>query len=258
MHKLDFSAGIIGGIEPGSIAMKASNLKKMATPKGKRAAVRFGRPPRELAGEVDARILAAARQVFLERGFEGASIDEIAEVARSGKPTIYARFRDKRALFSDVVTRDILCRIAEFRPEVPAGATIEERLTSAASTLLHWCFDHERIALMRLAIAEVRRFPDLASTVSRRARELSTQLGVRLLGEVTPSDELASLPAFAPEHLATTARLFLDLVVVPMMFRALFEMNLKKLDAEIDAHVARGVAFFLAACRNGGVEVHNP
>ena len=77
--------------------MKTSSLKKIPAAKAKRAAVRFGRPPKELAGEVDARILDAARKIFLERGFEGASIDEIAEVARSGKPTIYARFRDKRA-----------------------------------------------------------------------------------------------------------------------------------------------------------------
>src|ERR1700728_3237143 len=97
------------------MAMKPSNLKKIPAAKAKRAAVRFGRPPKELAGEVDERILDAARQVFLERGFEGASIDEIAEVARSGKPTIYARFRDKRALFTGVVTRDILSRISEFK-----------------------------------------------------------------------------------------------------------------------------------------------
>ena len=233
--------------------MKASNLKKIRSAKAKRAAVRFGRPPKELAGEGDARILDAARKVFLERGFEGASIDEIAKVARSGKPTIYARFRDKRALFTEVVTRDILSRITEFKSEVPTGATIEERLTSAAITLVHWGFDSDRIALMRLAVAEARRFPDLASAVSRTARDLSTELGVRLLGELAQSDELSSLPAFAPERLATTARLFLDLVAVPMLLRALFEVNLRVLDAEIDAHVARSVAFFLAACKNGGV-----
>jgi AcrR family transcriptional regulator len=232
--------------------MKTSNLKNMPAAKAKRAAVRFGRPPKELAGEVDARILAAARKVFLERGFGGASIDEIAEVARSGKPTIYARFRDKRALFTEVVTRDILSRIAEFKSELLTGATIEERLTSAAITLVHWGFDSDRIALMRLAIAEARQFPDLASNVSRTARELSTGLGVRLLGELAQSDELSSLPAFAPERLATTARLFLDLVAVPMLLRALFEVDLKTLDTEIDAHVARSVAFFLDACRQGG------
>ena len=73
-----------------------SSLNKKSAANAKRAAVRFGRPPKELAGQVNARILDAACKVFLERGFEGASIDEIAEVARSGKPTIYARFRDKR------------------------------------------------------------------------------------------------------------------------------------------------------------------
>jgi hypothetical protein len=38
---------------------------------------------------------------------------------------------------------------------------------------------------------------------------------------------------------------------VPMLLRALFEVDLKVLDAEVDVHVARGVAFFLAACRHG-------
>jgi AcrR family transcriptional regulator len=231
--------------------MKTSSLTKTPAKKARRAAVRSGRPPKELAGEVDTRILDAARKVFVERGFEGASIDEIAEVARSGKPTIYARFRDKRALYTAVVTRDIVSRITEFRAEVPAGATVEERLASVASLLLHWGFDRDRIALMRLAIAEARRFPDLASTVSRRARELSTELGVHLLEQLAQSDELSTLPAFAPEHLATTARFFLDLVLVPMLLRALYVMDIKTLDAEIDAHVARGVAFFLAACRKG-------
>ena len=46
---------------------------------------------------------------------------------------------------------------------------------------------------------------------------------------------------------------FLDLVAVPMLHRALFEVNLRTLDAEVDAHVARSVAFFLADCPHGGV-----
>lgn len=242
--------------------MKASSLKKMppSVPKraSKRAVVRRGRPPKELSGQVDARILDAARTVFLLRGFEGASIDEIAEVGRSGKRTIYARFEDKRALFTEVVTRDILVRMAEFKIEMPSSTSVEERLVSAASTLLHWGLDTDRIGLMRLAIAEGRRFPDLAIMVNRRARELSTEMGARLLHDMTQSDELGKLSAFAPEHLATTARFFLDLVAVPMLFRALFEVNLEALDPQIDAHVARGVAFFLAACRNDDVEARKP
>jgi AcrR family transcriptional regulator len=235
--------------------MKASSLKKTSVANkasARRAAVRLGRPPKELAGEVDERILGAARKIFVERGFEGASIDEIAEAARAGKPTIYARFGDKRALFTTVVTRDVVSRITQFKGEVPTGATIEERLTNLATAAVHWTLETERMALMRLAVAEACRFPDLAGTVSRTARELSTQVAARHLGEITQSDELGSLPAFAPERLATTARFFLDLAVVPLLLRALFEVNPKTLQAEIVPHVARSVAFFLAACRHGG------
>jgi len=236
--------------------MKTSSLKETSVAKkasARRAAVRSGRPPKELAGEVDGRILDAARKIFVERGFEGASIDEIAEAARAGKPTIYARFGDKRALFAAVVTRDVVSRITQFKGKGPTGATIEERLARLATVTVQWTLDPERLGLMRLAVAEARRFPDLASTVSRTARELSTEVAARYLGEMTQSDQLGSLPAFAPERLATTARLFLDLIVVPFLLRALFEVNPKTLQAEIGPHVARSVAFFLAACRHGGV-----
>jgi len=107
--------------------------------------------------------------------------------------------------------------------------------------------------MMRLAVAEVRRFPDLASTVSHTARELSTERAARFLGEMAQSSELGTLPAFAPNQLPTTARFFLDLVIVPILLQALFTENLEPLRAEIGPHVARSVAFFLAACRNGGV-----
>jgi AcrR family transcriptional regulator len=217
-----------------------------------RGAVRLGRPPKEFEGEVNERILNAARKVFLKSGFEGASIDEIAMAARAGKPTIYARFGDKRALFTAVVTREVLSRIAQFSTEAPTGGTVEQRLARVGIDLLHWTLENERMALMRLAIAEAQRFPDLASTVSQAARQLSTEVAARILGEMAQSGELGTLPAFAPERLATTARFFLDLVVVPMLLRGLFEHQVETLQAEIGPHVARTVAFFLAACRQGG------
>jgi len=95
-------------------------------------AVRFGRPPKGLAGAVEERILGTARKVFLERGFEGASIEEIAEVARSGKPTIYGRFPGKEALFTAVVVKSVAANIARIQANTPTGATIEERLENLA------------------------------------------------------------------------------------------------------------------------------
>jgi AcrR family transcriptional regulator len=218
-----------------------------------RRAVRIGRPPWELAGEVDARILNAARRVFLERGLGGASVDEIASLARAGKPSIYCRFPSKETLFTAVVMRGLLASIERFESDAPTGASVDERLESVGATILKWILVSETVGLVRLAIAEARRLPALASRVNRMARERGEEAVALLLREVAQSDELGKLPAFAPERLATTTRFFLDLIVLPLFLRALYGEKLKVLHAEIGAHVARSVAFFVAGCRCDGV-----
>jgi hypothetical protein len=85
------------------------------------------------------------------------------------------------------------------------------------------------------------------------ARERAAEAVARLLAEAVQSDELGTLPAFAPERLTTTTRFFQELVYMPLLIRALFGEKLKQLRAEIGPHVTRSVAFFLAACRHGGV-----
>ena len=215
--------------------------------------MRSGRPRRELAGEVDERILDAARRAFLERGLAGASIDEIANMARAGKPTIYARFPNKVALFSAVVMRNVATVTGRFEGHAPAGTTAEERLTNLGTTLLHWALAGDTVDLMRVGISEAHRFPDLANSVHGMARRCGEQTVGHLLSEVAQSDGQGTLPAFAPERLATTTQFFMDLVFKPMIMRALFGEKLNPLRAEIKAHVARSVTFFLAACRHDGV-----
>ena|SRR5215471_6830378 len=217
------------------------------------AAVRFGRPPKGLAGAVEERILGAARKVFLERGFEGASIEEIAAAARSGKPTIYARFPGKEALFTAVVMESVAANVARIQANTPTGATIEERLENLGAAILQWILVGDVVGLMRVAIAEARRFPGLASSVYGMGREHAAEGLARLLAETARSDELGTLPAFAPERLTTTTRFFQDVVFFPLVLRALFGEKLEQLCPEIKPHVTRSVAFFLAACRHGGV-----
>src|SRR5271170_714971 len=110
--------------------------------------------------------------------------------------------------------------------------------------------------MLRLAVAEARRFPDLATSVSRMGRQRPTEALARVFGELAGSDDIGASPAFAPDRLPETARRFLDLVVLPMLMRALFGEDLAALRAEIGPHVAGSVAFFLAACR--GAEAPGP
>ena len=52
-------------------------------------------------------ILAAAQAAFLEKGYLGTSMDEVAASARVSKVTVYRHFTDKHTLFTAVVTTAI-------------------------------------------------------------------------------------------------------------------------------------------------------
>ena len=179
----------------------------------------MGRPPREHAGLVEERILDAAGRVFLEHGFQGASVDEIAEVASAGKPTIYARFPSKQALFAAVIDR-LVRRNTSLDAFSCHGISIEHRLDALAAVMLTRVLTPETIGLIRVAVAEARRFPDLATSVSCMGRQRPTEAVARVFGELAASDAIGASPAFAQERLPETARRFLDLVVLPMLVQS--------------------------------------
>jgi len=217
-----------------------------------RPSVRLGRPPRTRAGQVEKRILDAACRVFLTRGFDGATVDEIAEVARSGKPTIYARYPNKEALFVAAYGAGLAAANTRIASCTPAGTTIAERLESFGVLFLREAFRSEWIGLMRLAIAESRRFPGLGSSIVQITRERGSSTMTRLQGECAESIELGAPSAASPNGYGVAAQCFADLVLLPLLLRALAGEELETLDSEIPAHVLRRVAFFLAAYRLSG------
>ena len=106
----------------------------------KRLRVRPGRPPKGLAADVERRILDAAQKLFLEKGFAGASIDEIAEMAPASKPTIYSHFPGKEALFAAVVAR-VINGLTNFDGYVPHGRTVQDKLTNLATAISERAID---------------------------------------------------------------------------------------------------------------------
>ncbi len=230
------------------MAVRKTPTKRRSGPKTRIG--RLGRPPREAAGEVDERILDAARQVFLERGLEGASIDEIARLAPASKPTIYARYPSKQALLMAVGLRNSAGVVARFESAAPVEGTVEERLVRVASNLLHGLLSSDAVDLMRLSAGEARRFPELAD-IGRKARERAVHAVSQVLGEVAQSDGGQVYPALAPNRIVESTWFFVDLVVARFLLRALFGESRERLCAQIDGHVSRAVPFFLAACRKG-------
>lgn len=206
-----------------------------------------GRPPAERAGEVEQRILDAAQIVFIERGFEGASIDEIALRARAGKPTIYAKHQGKAALFSAVIAREV-ARSTQFEDLTPQGSSFSAKLTSLGIELIERALKGETVELMRAAIAEGRRFPELSRDVNEMARKRAVANVAELLTQLTRTENIERSGAFSADGIIETAGIFLDVILFSMLMRRLMGEDVTVLMKETPAHVRRRIDFFLRAC----------
>jgi AcrR family transcriptional regulator len=83
----------------------------------------------------DARLLDVATNLFMERDFEGTSIDAVAEAARVSKPTVCARYHDERDLFAADLRGRIRLWLAPLSAAAEAQAT--EASPKSIKTTLH-------------------------------------------------------------------------------------------------------------------------
>ena len=109
------------------------------------------------------RILSAAREVFLEGPPENATMDAIAHAAGMSKKTIYREFKSQLELLNVLLAENV-SDIGKF-PEPRADADFEAELTRLLSSALAHATSARSLALVRLIISEIRRYPKLAQQV---------------------------------------------------------------------------------------------
>jgi AcrR family transcriptional regulator len=121
-------------------------------------------PSRRAAGAAAKRqaILDAALDEFSARGFAAARMDDVAERAGVAKGTIYLYFKDKEALFQELVRTSLVPIVGGLK--IPEGVEVSVRvlLEAFADTLVHEVLETRRADLIRLVLTEGGRFPQLA------------------------------------------------------------------------------------------------
>jgi len=212
----------------------------------KRPRGRLGRPPKDLAGDVKGRILDAAERLFLKNGFQNASIDEIAELAPASKPTIYAHFPGKEALFGAVVAR-LTNGLAEFNGYEAKGRTIQDKLMALGTEIAETTIK-DLVGLARAVIAEAGRLPDLSRHLHDATRDRAVNAVSQVLNDAAHKLPDAPKRPFGTKRSAATAQIFMDLILLPMLMRSLMGHDTKTLQKELPSFVRERVSFFLAAC----------
>jgi AcrR family transcriptional regulator len=196
-------------------------------------------PARRARGESDrqakfAAILDAALDVFAEKGFANARLDDVAAKAGVAKGTIYLYVSSKEALFEALVRAGIGEPIAAMADRALAlDAPIETTLRMIFTFLRTEVLGTRRKEIARLVIAEASRFPDVAAFYHRevvgRGLTLLRRIAERAVarGEIR-SDEIARFP-----------QLLVAPGLVAILWSNLFE-RFEPLDVEamLDAHLA--------------------
>lgn len=202
-----------------------------------RARPRGGRPTRAAALERDERLLAIATSMFMDHGFEGTSMERVAEAACVGKATLYARYPDKAALFVDVLRRKILNIYGMLEAEVEesvAGSTLEASLAAVSRRTFDLSLTPESIALGRILSSEAYRFPELA----RLAVEESIDRQVNLVATIFV--HFAGRRGYRIDDARLLADLFLSMVLGRVSRLKLFgiEVDREALDRRIETAIS--------------------
>jgi AcrR family transcriptional regulator len=190
-----------------------------------------------------AAFLKAARDVFLEAGYEAANMAEIVRRAGGSLSTLYSQFGGKKGLFEAMIDARVNELTAQMHIELAAHAPLKEGLRRIGETFLAKQTQPESLDVFRLMVAQAKKFPEMAEAWSKRAPEAVRKALADYLTDRAKAGEIK----IANPDLA--ASVFFDLVRSRIQFRALLMPAYTPTEAEIRDTVDRAVKVFL-----GGIE----
>ena len=202
--------------------------------------------PEPEAGRAELRraaFLKAARDVFLEFGYEQANMAEIVRRAGGSLSTLYAQFGGKKGLFEAMIDSRVTELTEQMQVELAAHAPLREGLRRIGESFLARQTEEESLDVMRLMVAQAKKFPEIAETWSKRAPEAVRKVLANYLEDRAKAGEIRI------ENFDQAASVYFDLVRSRMQFRALLLPNYRPTEAEIRETVDRAVKVFL-----GGIE----
>ncbi len=138
------------------------------------------------------RVLAAARRLFTERGYEGATIRDIAQAAGMSTGAVFASFSDKNELFDEILTADYEVIYAQMKQASLSANSVEEGVTGMFAVA--YGFHIEQLPLLQASIAVSW---TRSETAERRNRNHLKHIFALLAGALTRGVERGELKATA-------------------------------------------------------------
>lgn len=182
-----------------------------------------------------AELIAAALDLFAERGFAATKIEDVAQRAGVTKGTVYLYFESKEDLFEAVVHETIVRELerAEQFVESHSGSA-RELLETYLRGWWKTMGETQLAALAKLIMAESASFPELADFYVREVVHRGRRLMARVLERGITSGE------FRRVNVPQTVRVLLAPLLHAAMWRTCFaqcEQQPLDVDAYLETHI---------------------
>jgi AcrR family transcriptional regulator len=186
-------------------------------------------------------VLDGAEAAFLELGFEGSSVDEIARRAGVSKGTLYNHFPDKRKLFAAVVDRECQRQAEKVFTVSLEDVPAQVALRRIGTQYLDFLLSPFAIRLFRVAVAESARFPELGRTFWESGPDLGTRRLAQFLAAAVARGELQI------DDLDLASHQFIELCKAKLFYAEVFGVSQEASAADRERVVDAAVRTFLAA-----------
>lgn len=146
-------------------------------------------------------LLAAALDLFVERGFAATRLEDVAKRAGVSKGTLYLYFNNKEDLFKAVVRESII-------PSLDESDALVANFVGDSSTLFHELLfgwwqrigDTKLSGISKLILAESGNFPELAKFYHEEVITRANALVLRMLQRGIASGEFRPMPVTELTH----------------------------------------------------------
>lgn len=188
-------------------------------------------------------ILEAARRLFLDQGYDGTSMDDVATEAGVSKPTVYRYFADKEQLFTEIVgnTTQMEQQLRAVVDMLNDSEDLEKDLVRLARRLLTPILQPEFLRLRRLVIGNAERFP----VVGKSWYEDGFMRVVTTLADSLA--HLAGKKRLQVEDPLLASHQFIGLLLWEPLNRAMYTGGAAFRESELDKIAVDAVRSFLAA-----------
>lgn len=116
-------------------------------------------------------LLRTALEAFLQKGYVGASINDIARRSGISRDTLYRQYGLKEELFRAATGYGLALLSEHLRMAVAGRGSVEEVLLRAALEINSDMSSPDAVPILRLIIAEAHRFPDVAARMFEDSRK---------------------------------------------------------------------------------------